>query len=503
MAKSASSSARAKKLPTPTKADPKSEKKPVTVVRKAKPVSKGSKTTKAIPNYAAALKFLYDRVNVERMHARRVDPAIFKLDRMGELMDALGNPHEELKCVHIAGTNGKGSTVAMVASCLRACGYTVGTYTSPHLIDVRERVSINEHMISHAHFTEIMGRVGEAVEALPKKLGEPTFFEIITALGLLYFAEQAVDAAVIEVGLGGKLDSTNIITPEVAAVTAIGLDHMQFLGTTLPEIARQKAGIFKKGVPALTIHQESQIIEAMREVAQQVEAPFEVVGQNIDYSYRFEANPQLGPHTRVGLSTDRYEFEHVPVPLAGEHQAHNCGLALAIVDKLAQRGFDLPETKVIRGLEATTIPGRMETVWKQPRILLDGAHNPQALGALIKSIGAHVPYDSMIMIFGCSADKDLNELLKRVALGGDKVIFTQSKGNSRAADPHDLQRRFNELSSKMSQVAESLDEALDIAGRAAARDDMICITGSFYLVGEAKKLLADRMSKLQNGQNAG
>lgn len=484
----------------PAKSDKggRTEKKGTTVVRKVAPAAKPAAKTKApggIRNYADAVKFMMERVNVERMHARRVDPSIFKLERMSALMKALEDPQNSLRCVHIGGTNGKGSTVAMVSSCLRACGYTVGTYTSPHLVDIRERIAINGQMISHHHFTELAGRIAEAVETLPKKLGEPTFFEVVTALGFLHFAEQAVDAAVIEVGLGGRLDSTNIITPEVAAVTSISHDHMQFLGDTLPDIARQKAGIFKKGVPALTIQQDAAVKAAMREEAEKVGALFEIVGEDIEFSFRFEANPQLGPHTRVGLSTDRYDFEHVPVPLPGEHQSYNCGLALAIIDKLAERGFDLPENKVIRGLEETTIPGRMELAWKQPKILVDGAHNPQAVGALMKSIGAHVPSDSMIMIFGCAADKDINEMLKRIALGGDKVIFTKAKNNNRAADPTELHRRFQDITGKMSQHTETLEEALNIAARAAGREDMILITGSFYLVGEAKKLLAERATK--------
>lgn len=458
---------------------------------------KGAKRPKpvAMPSYQAAVKYLYDRMDVERARASRVDPAIFKLDRMRAILDALENPHEDLKCVHVGGTNGKGSVVAMVTSCLRACGYTVGTYTSPHLVDLRERVTINGHVIPHGQFVDVMSRVAGAIESLPSKLGEATFFEVITALAFEHFAEQAVDVAVIEVGLGGRLDSTNVIVPEVAAVTGIGLDHTQFLGDTVEKIAEQKAGIFKKGVPALTFEQESKILAVLRRVAGEVGAPFAVVGQDIDFSYRFESNPQLGPHMRVGVSHGGRGYEHVPVPLPGEHQAMNCGLALAIVSALGGRGFELPEAKVTAGLEQTKIPGRMEMAWKQPRVLLDGAHNPMALGALVKSIGANVPYDSMVVIFGCAADKDVDELLKQLARGADKVIFTKAKNNPRACDPKELNRRFGEQSGKMSQVAETLEEALSIAVRAAGREDLICITGSFYLVGEAKKLLADRAAK--------
>lgn len=463
--------------------------------------SRSSRTKAAAPtvftNYPAAVKFLYDRVNVERTRPQRIDPAMFKLERMERLMSALGNPESSLRTVHVAGTNGKGSVVAMLSACLRKSGYTVGTYTSPHLVDLRERIMINDHMIPHAQMTELAGRVADAAEAIPKKLGVPTFFEVITAIGLLYFSEQAVDVAIIETGMGGRLDATNILTPEVAAVTGIALDHTQFLGGTIGAIAREKSGIFKKGVPALTFKQENEALEAMASAAEAAGAAFEVVGKDIEFSYRFEASPQLGPHTRVGLSTERVVYEHVPVPLAGEHQAMNCGLVLAILDKLIERGFELSDADVIRGLSETKLPGRMEMVWREPRILLDGAHNPTAVQALIRSIGAHVPYDSLVVIFGCSADKDVDELLGKVALGADKVIFTKSRGNPRAADPHDLQRRFHEMSAKMSQVAETLDVALSIAVRAASREDLVCITGSFYLVGEAKKALADRLSKAQ------
>ena len=449
----------------------------------------------AFANYQTAVRYLYERVNIERLNARHVDPKIFKLDRMRALLEAMGNPQEAVKFVHVAGTNGKGSICAMTTSALRGCGYAVGLYTSPHLVDLRERIQINGQMIPHATLTDLMGRAADAAATLPPKLGEPTFFELTTAVGFAHFADEAVDIAVIEVGLGGRLDSTNVITPEVAAVASISIDHSHFLGSTPVEIARQKAGIFKKGVPALTFDQDPAVIEAMREVAAEVGAPFQVVGKDIEFSSRFEANALLGPHTRVGLSTARNLYEHVPVPLAGEHQAQNCGLALAVIDKLSERGFELPTSKVVLGLEATKLPGRMEMVWKQPKVLVDGAHNPAALSALSKNIGAHVSYDSLIMIFGCAADKDIDKMLQSVGQTGDKVVFTRVKGNARAADPADLARRFAEISGKMCQTADNLEEAIRLANQAAGREDLILITGSFYLVGEAKKLLAEKHGK--------
>jgi dihydrofolate synthase/folylpolyglutamate synthase len=485
---------RAAKASPPSKARTKSAAK-ANAIAEQKPVKKGKAPVFA--NYHAALEWLHDRLDVERTRPGRIDPKVFKLDRMRHLMEALGNPQDSLRCVHVGGTNGKGSICAMVTQCLRECGYTVGMYTSPHLIDLRERIQINGSVISHHAFTDILGRVCAATKKLSPRLGVPTFFEVMTAVAFVQFAEEAVDAAVIEVGLGGKLDSTNIIIPEVAAVGSIGWDHMQLLGDTLDKIAEQKAGIFKKNVPAITFQQDKSVVETMRRVAEEVGAIYQVVGDDIEFSLRFEANPQLGPHMRVGLSSERVTFEHIPVPLPGEHQAHNCGLTLAILDKLIERGFELPESKIISGLESVHIPGRMELASKEPRIILDGAHNPPAMNALMKSIGAHVAYDSMIVIFGCAADKDLDDLLKKVSLGADKVIFTKARNNQRAADPKDLARRFNEVCQKMCQTTDTLEEALSVAVRAAGRDDLICITGSFYLVGEAKKMLAERDARVQ------
>jgi dihydrofolate synthase / folylpolyglutamate synthase len=186
---------------------------------------------------------------------------------------------------------------------------------------------------------------------------------------------------------------------------------------------------------------------------------------------------------------------HIPVPLPGEHQAGNCGLALAVIDLLKEYGFEFPEVELHQGLASTRTPGRMELAWEQPRILIDGAHNSASLSALMRCVGAHVPYDSMVCIFGCCEDKDIHSLLEKLALGGDKVIFTRAKGNARAADPEDLQREFTEISGKMNQVAPTLADALDLASRAVGRDDLIVVTGSFYLAGEAKKHLAELEKK--------
>jgi dihydrofolate synthase/folylpolyglutamate synthase len=440
-------------------------------------------------DYSVALKWLHERVDLERLHTVQYSDEPFKLDRMRQLLEALGNPHEQVKCVHVAGTNGKGSTVAMVSAMLQACGYAVGQYVSPHLVDVRERVTINGAMPSEADFLDLMRRVAKAAGKLPF---EPTFFELMTALSFVHFAEQAVDIAVVEVGLGGRLDCTNVITPLVSVVTSIDLDHTRILGKDVKSIAREKAGIFKAGVPALAFEPQPEVEAVFRDVAAQVGAPLMIVNKDIEFSSRFCTTPDLGAHTRVCFYTRTTRLEHLPVPLPGEHQAANCGLALAAIDVLKSAGFSCPDDKISLGLMATRIRGRMELIAERPRVLVDGAHNPASVGTLMRCVGAHVPYDSMVCIFGCCRDKDMAGLLDKVHLGADKVIFTRAAGTPRAADPNELQRMFAERSGKMSQVARSLSEALEVAMRAVGREDLICITGSFYLVGEAMRLVGQR-----------
>jgi dihydrofolate synthase/folylpolyglutamate synthase len=439
-----------------------------------------------INGYGAAVRYLLERTDFERMRTVKYNETTFKLDRMEQLLAKLGDPHKQIRTVHVAGTNGKGSTVHMIGSMLQACGYTVGVYTSPHLVDLRERILINGQLIEKPVFTDLMKRVAKAAE----KAGvEPTFFEAMTAVCFKHFAEQAVDIAVIEVGLGGRLDSTNVIRPEACVVTSIDYDHQKLLGNTLEEIAREKAGIFKTDVPAFIFESDPAVERAMAEVAERAGAPLKIVNKDIDYSARFCVTDDLGPHTRVCLYTKTSRLEHLPVPLPGEHMASNCGLALAVVDHLKTVGFDCPEDKITAGLAATRVPGRMQLVWDRPRVLVDGAHNPAAVGALMRCVGAHLPYDSMICVFGCCNDKDVPALIDKVNLGADKVIFTRAAGNPRAADPEDLQKLFNERSGKMSQVAKTLPEALEMATRAVSREDLVCVTGSFYLVGETLKHL--------------
>ena len=438
--------------------------------------------------YAKALRFLNTLSDYERLRIVRYNSTNFDLDRMRTLLRKLGNPHEHFRSVHVAGTKGKGSTCAMVASMLRACGYKVGLYTSPHLVDIRERIQIDGEMISQAEFMRL-ARTMEGIVSHSRPT--PTYFDVLTAMAFKYFAEQKVDIAVVETGLGGRLDSTNVLKPEVTAITSISKDHMAQLGNTLEKIAEEKAGIFKRGIPAITAQQTPEVEAVLQRVAQKVGAPFDVCGKSIEFSYRFESSRMLGPHNRICLTTPGSKFEHLAVPLLGEHQAINCGLALSILDKLKNRGIAINDARAMEGLTKTQLPGRMEMVSQTPRVLVDGAHNAASLDALMRAIGQHILYDSMVVIFGCCGDKDVSGMLDRITSGADKVIFTPVN-NIRTADPEELAARYVEQYGKMAQVARSLPDALEIAYRAVSKEDLITITGSFYLVGEAKKLFASK-----------
>ncbi len=447
-----------------------------------------------INSYAKALRYIASLSDYERLRIVRYTSQNFDLDRMRTLLKKLGNPHEQFRSIHVAGTKGKGSTCAMIAAMLQATGYKTGLYTSPHLVDIRERMQIDGHMIPQSEFARLV----KLIEPIAAKIKpSPTAFDVLTAIAFKYFAEQKVELVVVETGLGGRLDSTNVLKPEVTAITSISKDHMAQLGHTLEKIAEEKAGIFKPGVPAIVAQQDPAVEAVLKRVADKVGAPFDVTGKSIEFSYRFESSRMLGPHNRICLTTANSKFEHLAVPLVGEHQAINCGLALSVIDRLKTRGIAINDTRAMEGLAKVSIPGRMEMVSQTPRVIVDGAHNAASLDAMMRAIGQHIPYDSMVVIFGCCADKDVAGMLERITSGADKVIFTKVD-NIRSSNPEELAARYVELYGKMAQVAHTLEDALAIANRAVSKEDLICITGSFYLVGEAKKHFAAKAASNSN-----
>jgi dihydrofolate synthase/folylpolyglutamate synthase len=442
------------------------------------------KSKKAFRAYKEALKYLYEKTDYEKEKHLRYNVTTFNLERMEKLLSLVGKPHKKFPTVHIAGTKGKGSTATMLAMMMQANDYTVGLYTSPHVSHLHERIVVNSKMISDSEMLGLLNRIYAPVEKIAKS-ERVTFFEIMTALAFMHFADVNVDIAVIETGMGGRLDSTNVIKPEVVGITSLSIDHQSQLGETIGSIAKEKAGVFKRGVPVITVPQDPEALRVLKSCATAVKAPLSVTGSDIDFSQRFETSREHGPHTRICLTTPLSKFEHLRVPLYGKHQAINCGLALAMLDKLKSSGYEIDDEKATKGLHNVSLKGRMEMICDDPRIMIDGAHNAASIRALIHAIGQNIPYDSMVMIFGCNSDKDVDGMLNELQYGADKVIFTRSK-SAKAMSPDELAEMYTEKCNKMCQAATTLGEALRLARSAVDREDLICITGSFYLIGQAK-----------------
>jgi len=442
------------------------------------------KSKKAFRSYQQAIDYLFKRTDYEKEERLRYNVTTFSLERMEKLLSLLGDPHNKIPTVHIAGTKGKGSTATMLAKMLEANDYNVGLYTSPHVLHLHERISVNSEMVSESEMRGLLNRIYAPVEKM-SKTDPPTFFEIMTALAFMYFVDKAVDIGVIETGLGGRLDSTNVIKPEVIGITSLSIDHQYQLGETIDSIAIEKAGVLKRGVPIVTVQQEPAAMNVLKSHAIALKAPLSVTGSDIDFSHRFETSREHGPHTRICLTTPTSKFEHLRVPLHGKHQAINCGLALAMLDKLKSVGFKIDNEKASEGLKQVSLLGRMEMISDDPRIMIDAAHNAASIRALIHAIGQNIPYDSMVVIFGCNNDKDIMGMLQELQYGADKVIFTRSN-SAKAVSPEDLAEMYTELCGKMCQSAPSLGPAFQLAKSAVSREDLICITGSFYLIGQAK-----------------
>jgi len=461
-------------------------------LKKAKKTSSVSKIKQkvAFRTYDRALRYLFDKTDYERQRNLRYNVTTFDLGRMEKLLKSIGNPHKKFPTVHIAGTKGKGSTATMLARMIEANDYSVGLYTSPHVTSLHERIAIDEQLIARKDLVSLINRIHAPIERMDKKGDCPTFFEIFTAMAFMHFADKDVDIAVIETGLGGRLDSTNVIKPSVVGITSISIDHPNLLGETIDLIAKEKAGVIKKGVPVITVKQEPAAMQTLRRHAMSVKAPLSVTGRDIDFSYRFESSREHGPHNRICITTPSSRFEHLRVPLPGEHQAINCGLALAMLDSLKNQGYEISDEKAVTGLKKVSLAGRMEIITQDPRILVDVAHNAASIRALIHAIGQHVPYDSMVIIFGCNSDKDVRGMLEQLQYGADKVIFTRSN-TPKAMYPQDLADMYTDICGKMCQTAMSVREAVRIAKNAVTKEDLICITGSFYLVGQAKVQLKE------------
>ncbi len=407
-------------------------------------------------NFPRAMEYLNRATDYERQQAR-YSPATYDLDRMRRLAAAFGNIERSFKSLHIAGTKGKGSVAHLAEAILRRAGYRTGLHTSPHLVDLLERIRIGGEPVSERDFVWAMNKMERALRRL-----KPTFFEIMTQAAFLLFARARVDYAVVEVGLGGRLDATNVLTPVACAITRIDYDHMDKLGHTLGEIAREKAGIIKPGIPVVTGAQRP---AALREIRRRATPLIPHVWA--------PARPQAVLKFKVtGVRGQVYRCE---LPVLGRHQAENAALAIGLVEA---SGAEVTPRDVREAFRRVRLPGRIEVVGRRPWILVDSAHNPVSARALAEALRA-LPRRRTILVFGASADKDWPGMLR--ALPGMALsIFTRAR-NPRAADPGTMMRRARGPALRTRSVEEALALARTVAGPA----DAIVVAGSFYVAGEA------------------
>jgi len=407
------------------------------------------------------------------------------LERTRALLNELGNPQELFQGVLVAGTNGKGSVCAMLAAVLQEAGYSVGFMPKPHLVSYTERIQVNQKPITEADFAALLTSLQPMIDRVAAEHGPPTEFEILTTAALDYFARAGIDLLVCEVGLGGRLDSTNVLDLGVEVITNIALDHTQYLGTTLEAIAAEKAGILKPESLAITGAQPPAlaVIEA---AAHKHAIPLLRLGQEISV----EATERGWAGVVATITTPGGTYKDLRIPLLGLYQAENAALAVAGVDALRARGWEISNGELRNGLAHTKWPGRLEIIDRDPIVLVDGAHNPAGLERSLATMQNLAKGKPIVIVFGAMKDKDLPTMLNLLRATNAPVIFSRINWH-RAAEPADLVAQFG----TGAQVAESVVEALDLAKSRAGREGLVFVCGSLYLVGEAIGLLAEKDEK--------
>jgi dihydrofolate synthase/folylpolyglutamate synthase len=423
------------------------------------------------------------------------------LDNITALLKHLGDPHVGLRAVHIAGTNGKGSTAAFLAFILRQAGYRVGLYTSPHLVDFTERIQVDGVPITGKRVVQLTEHIRQVVDQIiregdlwakvnssllikdfDRQKATITFFEFITAMAFLHFQEARVEVAVLETGMGGKLDATNVIDPLLSLITPISLEHQEYLGKTLLQIAGEKAGIIKPKRPLLTTARQPEVLSLLERKCQELQSPFYAWGR--DFRGR-RVGPQLmnfqGRHRR---------WTKLRLGLAGKHQVLNASLALAAAEALIEGGFLLDEEHLRKGLAETKWPGRLELIGDSPRILLDGAHNPGAAEVLKKNLKEDFPRRRLVLVLGIMADKEIPKMMTQLVPLADLLILTRP-GMARAASPAQLRSHASSFRKPIVEVAE-VSSAVKYALAEAGKEDLIVISGSLFTVGEARAFLVEQ-----------
>ena len=437
-------------------------------------------------DYKAALAYINTFINSEKSPDFSRQARFYNLERISRLLAKLGNPHRRLKVVHVAGSKGKGSTAALIASILTHAGYKIGLFTQPHLITPRERCRINSRLISEEEFAGYVGRLKPSIEAVAESesIGQVSFFEIYTALAFTYFADNAVDFAVVEVGLGGRLDATNVVDPLVSVITPISLEHTAILGDTHEAIAKEKAEIIKPNRPVVLAPQLSEAQAVFETVAADRDAPMDGVGRDIHLKRKdWSINGQT-----FDLTTQSTFYPDLFLPLLGEHQAINAATAIACIERIRQEGYKVPRTSIYGGLKAVRWAGRMQVVGQSPVILLDGAHSPTSAEALCKAIREVFRYRRLILVVGLMRDKDLQAIGQVLCPFADEIIATQAFDNPRVTPAEEIAQAWSETGTIL-HVCPSVPEAIPLAQSIATTSDLICVAGSIYIVGEAMKVL--------------
>lgn len=429
--------------------------------------------------YKDALDYIYSFADYEKKSSYRYAPETFDLARVEKLLVSLNNPHQRFKSIHIAGTKGKGSVAAMSESILRAAGYRTGLYTSPHLHTVRERIQVNGRLIPQ----ETVASLTEQLQPLVSQVEGLTTFEIITALGFLYFVERGVEFAVLEVGMGGRLDATNVVNSLVDIITSLSYDHTHILGETLPLIAREKAGIIKSKALVVSAPQVPEAMAVIEEVCREKDAELTVIGR--DWTWEVgEANLE-GQWFRVTTNEFRVTSYELWIPLLGRHQLINATVVVAAIEKLRQRGINISEASVREGLRQVRWPGRLEILGRRPLVVADCAHNADSAGKLKAALEELFTYGHLILIFGASTDKDIEGMMGELFPLAHQVIVTQAR-HARATDSCVLQQKALTLRREVI-VSDSVDGALSLALEKAGLQDLICVTGSIFVVAEARE----------------
>ena len=435
-------------------------------------------------DFPAAVDYVLSFADYERMPRSAV---VFDLRRIERLLARLSNPQSAAKSVHIAGTKGKGSTAAMLASILKQSGYRTGLYTSPHLLGIRERIQIDGRQISEDEFARLAGRIKPEVEVVNTSSdpGELTTYEILTALAFMCFQDRGVAYQVLETGLGGRLDATNVVQPEVCVITSISYDHMDVLGDTLAEIAREKAGIIKPGSIVVTAPQIPEAMNVLEDVCRQQAVKLVRVGSDVSWRQK-SISPEKQSFQLMGLKGN-YNIE---VPLLGEYQLENAATAITAAETLAGRGAVITAEAITSGIAGVNWPGRLQVLRRKPWFIVDGAHNGDSVRRLVTALRQYFAFEKAVVIFGASSDKNIAAMAAELKTFPDRVIVTSSQ-HPRAVAVEQLVEEFSRESiipEVSADVASAVEKALSLTGPA----DLVCATGSLFLVAEVMEYMQKR-----------